>query len=455
MGEIHDFFFAEFTLKFNDYDFYFLDQGSPNAEENFYDLINKVPWAIRATELPKDKKYFVITDDAKLNEGFFNLNTEFESSVQDATICWQNVSAVNRLTSVTSGLRWVGGNKFSFEIPQVGSTIYHNRSKEQAYQTAHKEVTKLLDGYTLKNISSSDYKKLLIWCTIGADVDFGLDSVAGARQAVVDYGESLDNLPLDDPYTPLQSEFFKTVYKTPYRISNTKIKENSKSKYDIVFISYNEPNAEENWQALKARFPRAQRVHGVKGIHQAHKKAAELCTTPMFWVVDGDAKIDEEFKFNYLVPKWELDFVHVWRSKNPVNDLVYGYGGVKLLPTEKTIKMDMSKPDMTTSISDKFKPMGTVSNITAFNTDPFNTWKSAFRECCKLASKTIDRQNDTETEERLTQWQFEGANRRYGEYAQMGAKQGQEYGELHKDNVDALAKINDFDWLKEKFDENK
>ena len=60
--------------------------------------------------------------------------------------------------------------------------------------------------------------------------------------------------------------------------------------YDIVFISYNEPNADENWQALKARFPRAKRVDGVKGIHQSHTSAAIKCFTKMLWIVDADAK---------------------------------------------------------------------------------------------------------------------------------------------------------------------
>lgn len=45
--------------------------------------------------------------------------------------------------------------------------------------------------------------------------------------------------------------------------------------YDIVFISYNEPTADANYAALKERFPIAKRVHGVKGIHQAHIKAAK------------------------------------------------------------------------------------------------------------------------------------------------------------------------------------
>ncbi len=58
--------------------------------------------------------------------------------------------------------------------------------------------------------------------------------------------------------------------------------------FDIVFISYNEPNAESNWLKLKNRFPMTKRVHGVKGIHNAHIIAAKKCFTKMIWVVDGD-----------------------------------------------------------------------------------------------------------------------------------------------------------------------
>ena len=61
--------------------------------------------------------------------------------------------------------------------------------------------------------------------------------------------------------------------------------------YDIVFISYQEPNADENYNKLLKRFPLAKRVHGVKGIHQAHIEAAKKACTKMFYVVDGDALI--------------------------------------------------------------------------------------------------------------------------------------------------------------------
>jgi hypothetical protein len=222
--------------------------------------------------------------------------------------------------------------------------------------------------------------------------------------------------------------------------------------YDIVFISYNEPNADTNYKALQQRFPRAKRIHGVKGIHNAHIAAAKLCDTNMFWVVDGDAEITSNFTFEHQVPKWQRDQVFVWRSRNPINDLEYGYGGVKLFPVKETINMDVTKTDMTTSISPKFNAMESVSNITAFNTDEFSTWKSAFRECCKLASKTIRGQVDNETEERLERWcssQF--SNGRYSEWSISGACAGRRFGYDNRHNADCLNLINDFDWLYEQF----
>ena len=159
--------------------------------------------------------------------------------------------------------------------------------------------------------------------------------------------------------------------------------------YDIVFISYNEALADHNFKLLCDRFPIAQRVKGVKGIHKAHIEAAEVSMTKMFWVVDADAQIVKDFNFDYKVDQYNLDTVHVWQSLNPINDLQYGYGGVKLLPKQLTLDMDTTTTDMTTSISKNFKAIKQVSNITAFNSDPFSAWKSAFRECVKLSPKLL------------------------------------------------------------------
>jgi len=264
-------------------------------------------------------------------------------------------------------------------------------------------------------------------------------------------------IPICEPFTSEQSKFVKSIEFNPDRQLKTihSIDTINEYEYDIVMVTYNEPNAEENWSNLKSRFPRAKRVDGVTGIHNAHVAAAKLARTKMFWVVDGDAVINKNFHFDYIVHPNKMDHVHVWRSKNPVNDLEYGFGGVKLFPREMTLNMDMSKPDMTTSISTKYKPVFEVSNITSFNTDPFSAWRSAFRECCKLSSKVIDRQNDSETIERLRTWCMIGLDRPHGYYAITGATAGKKYGESNIGNLEALKKINDFVWLKEIFDANK
>lgn len=223
--------------------------------------------------------------------------------------------------------------------------------------------------------------------------------------------------------------------------------------YDIVFLSYNEPFADENYAKLRERFPLAKRVHGVKGIFNAHKRAAELADTNMFYVVDADAILIDEFQFEYFPSVWDQETVHVWKSQNPINDLVYGYGGLKLFPTRLLRNAKDWHIDFTTSVSDKFKSMPIAANYTAFNTDPFNTWKSAFRECVKLSSSVIRRTNQDETKERLEIWCSRGEDRDFGSYAIAGATEGRNYGLKYYDNSDELNKINDFDWLKEMFEQ--
>ena len=226
--------------------------------------------------------------------------------------------------------------------------------------------------------------------------------------------------------------------------------------FDIIFISFNESNAEINWKTVVDRFPKAKRLCNIKGIHRAHFIAANMVSTDLFYVIDGDATILPEFNFDYKVDSNQLDWVHVFRAKNPINDLVYGYGGVKLLPTDKVMTLfeHKLKPDMTSSIPNiKYNVVHQISNITNFNTSPFNTWRSAFRECTKLSSKVIDRQKSNETEERLNVWCTVGSEKMFGEFALDGAKKGREYGYKNKNDNDKLFLINDLNWMIRKYRE--
>ena len=392
------------------------------------------------------------------------------------------------------------------QMEECMSIVENNYTPQQAWRAGFREGVKmsLIEGErpTLEEFYKVHWKnlhRLYIWTMVGADTPNGKWAIYGAREglyktmctdwdyvnvrdfeylntmwkdiepkvsmagledSIEEYGEKLVR-EMDLPISPIafdegQSKFFKSVYANPPRIRHhaladdvvTDEEEFGKQEYDIVMITYNEPYADKNFDALKKRFPRAQRINGVKGIHQAHIAAAKLAITDMVWIVDGDAVIVDDFNFDYTVSKWEKDFVHVWRSINPINDLEYGYGGVKLFPRQLTIDMDTTRPDMTTSISTKFRKVDITSNITAFNADPFTTWRSAFRECAKLSSKVIDRQKDGETDERLKIWTTTG-NGEFSEYAVRGANAGMEFGLSRRDDIRL---INDFDWLKEQFD---
>jgi len=110
---------------------------------------------------------------------------------------------------------------------------------------------------------------------------------------------------------------------------------------DVVFISYDEPNAERNFEALKAVCPRAKRVHRVKGFDAAHKAAARLSDTDLFVTVDADntdvlpAVVNDRID----VPNLSLESVVTFSARNQLNGLIYGNGGVKIWPKQLTLDM--------------------------------------------------------------------------------------------------------------------
>lgn len=229
---------------------------------------------------------------------------------------------------------------------------------------------------------------------------------------------------------------------------------------DVIQISYNEEQADENFEILQMFAPHAKRVQGVKGIFNAHQEAARIAETTHFYVVDADAVMEEEFTFKFTPNPEKLEYGHIpqtrcvytWRSRNPINDLVYGYGGAKLFPRKALLKAKNWKVDMTTTIGCTFVPKFQVSNVTAFNTNPFETWKSAFRECAKLSSSIIPNGDNIDNGYRLDIWCSRGKDRPYGKYCLDGANQGKEFGDYYRNDLKYLNKINDFAWLKEQFD---
>jgi hypothetical protein len=219
-----------------------------------------------------------------------------------------------------------------------------------------------------------------------------------------------------------------------------------------VFISYDEPDAEANWARVLEKAPHAKRVDKVKGIFAAHCRAAELATTDMFYVVDGDAWLVDDWTFDFQPTVWNRHCAYVWCSRNPVNDLVYGYGGVKLFPRQKLIDAWLWQGlDMTTEVMKDITIMPKISNETRFNTDEFATWRSAFRECVKLFYHLEQNPDNFYLENRLDEWMSSGDDRPYGEYSIKGATDAVEFVKKNIINLKILLKINDRKWLLKEF----
>lgn len=239
---------------------------------------------------------------------------------------------------------------------------------------------------------------------------------------------------------------------------------------DVFFLSYNEPYADENYAKLRELVPNARRVNGIKGFAAAHQECARRSFTNNFYVVDSDAIVSENFDFKFSPSKYntwwytpQSEYICVWSSINPINDLIYGHGGVKILPKQPLLCDNKDVIDFTTGFGLNTKVFEEVSNITAFNYDEFNTFRSAFRECAKLSAnltnkEIIDKLDPSEVikirkeaEHRLDVWTTVGKERKFGEYCIEGAIQGKKYGLKFAEEAANLKLINDYEWMKNEF----
>ena len=114
------------------------------------------------------------------------------------------------------------------------------------------------------------------------------------------------------------------------------------AEQDIVYLSYDEPNAEKHYADLLTKVPWAKRVHGVKGSDSAHKACAELSETDRFITIDGDNRIRPNFLNQEINFEEHTDLqscVISWAGKNIVNGLMYGNGGIKCWPKDFVLKI--------------------------------------------------------------------------------------------------------------------
>jgi hypothetical protein len=199
--------------------------------------------------------------------------------------------------------------------------------------------------------------------------------------------------------------------------------------FEVFFFSLGETYAGKHYQELSRKVPGARLVEGLTPPKAAWTKAAQLCHTSHFFSVDADNLIDP--RFTWSVPGFQAEDprVHVWRCRNPVNGLVYGHGAVKLWSVEKVITVAQTNTvgrDFTVEMSQHgFLVQEELASTTHFNQTPEETWKSAFKECFKLATHSTRYFNSTQDENllpRLAAWSCLGRDAHNGEYSMLGAR---------------------------------
>ena len=241
-----------------------------------------------------------------------------------------------------------------------------------------------------------------------------------------------------------QSYIKTQVYDYPYIEKLDQIED---PKQDIIFISYDEPNADENWSIVNAKFPEARRLHGVKGMENALLEAAKMSNTKWYYAVFAKTELHPDFDFSYRPDLFQKPKHYIFHAENPLNDLEYGHMGVVLYNCGIVKSTEEFGIDYTMSSLHEVIP--TVSAIARFNSNPYQTWRTAFREAGKLA-QFCDEKENIENSYRLDVWTSE-AKGQYSEWCLQGARDGVLFYRANKGNHKDLQQAFDWVWLREYF----
>lgn len=212
---------------------------------------------------------------------------------------------------------------------------------------------------------------------------------------------------------------------------------------DIIYLSYDEPNAEENYADLLTKAPWAKHVHGVEGSDAAHKACARLSETDRFITVDADNKIYADFleqEIDFKQYPYMKNAVLSWCGYNVVNGLMYGNGGLKCWPKDIVLDMKTHEASESEDIASQVEfcwnldyiQMNSCYSKVYNNASAKQAWRAGFREGVKMgldrgtkfSSITFSEEVYWQNLHRLMIWQMVGADVTNGIWAMYGARQG-------------------------------
>lgn len=224
---------------------------------------------------------------------------------------------------------------------------------------------------------------------------------------------------------------------------------------DIFYISYDEPNSDENWERVQSLVPTAKRTHGIKGFEAAHKACADASATDRFVTIDGDNWISMDALETVLDDSGMEDVVFSFKSRNAINGLEYGNGGIKCWSKSALLASNTHESSDSTDFcwTLRYYQVDVLGSIGVNNASPFQAWRAGYREGVKMSYLDGRPMSDPLREiadlyqgnrSKLNIWMSVGRDVPNGAWAMLGARQG--FHDLYSGSIENTV-INDYDWF--------
>ena len=230
---------------------------------------------------------------------------------------------------------------------------------------------------------------------------------------------------------------------------------------DVFYISFDEMNCDANWERIRDLHPNAKRVHGVVGFDKVHRVCALSTETRRFVTIDGDNWVNDG-TFDYQLDDTNIeDVCFSFKSRNIINNLEYGNGGIKVWDRDTFLSSRTHENANTTDFywDIRYWQVDYHASTTVNNCTPYQAWRAGYREGIKMSYidaappddfikqwKSIFRFNLS----RLSVWSSVGRDIDNGIWAVLGARQA--ISDLISKEIEHTC-INDYKWFIDKWDQ--
>jgi len=209
----------------SEFDIFYISYDEPRKEEFWAKLLDIAPWAKRvdgvkgfdsahkaAANASETDRFITVDGDNIIYPEFLELELDIPEKYEDCVLSWNSVNVINGLAYGNGGLKlWTKDfvlgmrthenadsedEKLDFcwkdkyvQLQNTFSDTLPNGSPFQAFRAGFREGVKMtldrgnkIDPTKMKNfIWRENLRRLLIWASVGADVENGLWSIYGTR----------------------------------------------------------------------------------------------------------------------------------------------------------------------------------------------------------------------------------------------------------------------------------